>query len=81
VIPTGPAAAVGNGWSDTVPSRSTRPIAFAWLSVNHSASPGPDVIIDGNAPCSGRSMWVTVPSAVMRPIRSLFISVNRRARP
>ena len=49
-IPTGPAPAVGRGRIVIAPLSSIRPIALAWLSVNHSAPSGPAVIIDGIAP-------------------------------
>ena len=56
-----------------------RPIAFAWLRVNHSAPSGPAVIAEGKPPVAGRANSVTSPSAVTRPMRSVFISVNHIA--
>ena len=56
-----------------------RPIAFAWLRVNHRAPSGPAVIAAGKPPAAGRGNSVISPLPVMRPIRSVFISVNHTA--
>ena len=60
-MPTGPAPGVGSLRTVTTP-RSSRPIALAWFSVNHSASSGPVVIIDGMPP--GTASSVTSPSTL-----------------
>ncbi len=63
----------------TSPSVVMRPIAFAWLRVNHSALSGPAATAEGKPPSVGRGNSVTSPSTVMRPIRSVCIWVNHSA--
>ena len=55
-IPTGPEPRVGTSRIVRAPRTSIRPIACAWLSVNHSAPSGPVVIIAGNDPGGEREL-------------------------
>ena len=54
-------------------------MAFAWLIVNHSASSGPTVIIEGMPPASGTGVSLSWPSTVRRPMRSPLSAVYQSA--
>ncbi|MFG1882000.1 hypothetical protein [Micromonospora sp. NPDC049102] len=77
-MPTGPASAVGNGYSVTVPSVVTRPIVSEVIPAYQRAPSGPTAMPPGPVP-GGRATVRCAPSTVIRPIRSSPERVNQSA--
>src|SRR5438067_4337867 len=77
-MPVGMLAAVGTGYSVTVPAVVTLPILFVADSVNHRLPSGPATMPFGELAAVGTAYSVTVPVGVIVPILFAPFSVNHR---